>query len=97
MPPRQRCPRHISPAIHKACYGTRRRRYFLAVADAGTFRAAAEIPHVPQPALSQQIELRFTLFQRGTRRVTLGAAARVREVHSAIVTWRRHPPHRPER
>jgi DNA-binding transcriptional LysR family regulator len=51
-------------------------RYILAVADAGTFTAAAEVLHASQPALSQQIrklegELGFTLFQRGTRHVTL--------------------------
>ncbi|HEY0816343.1 MAG TPA: LysR family transcriptional regulator [Pseudonocardia sp.] len=51
-------------------------RYFLAIADTGTFTRAAEQLHVSQPALSQQIrklenELGFPLFHRGTRTVTL--------------------------
>jgi len=52
-------------------------RYFLAVADAMSFTAAAERLHVAQPALSQQIralerELGVTLIERGarTRRLT---------------------------
>ena len=75
-------------------------RYFLAVADAGTFTAAAEVLHVSQPALSQQIrklegELGFTLFQRGTRHVTLTPHGRdlissARQVVEAAQTYRSH-------
>jgi len=51
-------------------------RYFIAIADTGTFTRAAEHLHVSQPALSQQIrklenELGFPLFHRGTRTVSL--------------------------
>jgi DNA-binding transcriptional LysR family regulator len=73
-------------------------RYFLAVAEAGTFTRAAEILHVSQPALSQQIkklegELGFALFQRGTRQVTLTAHGKdlissARRVVEAAETYR---------
>ncbi len=73
-------------------------RYFLAVADAGTFTAAAEVLHVSQPALSQQIkklesELGFALFQRGTRHVTLTPHGKdlissARQVAEAAETYR---------
>src|SRR5258708_4267354 len=73
-------------------------RYFLAVADAGTFTAAAEILHVSQPALSQQIkklesDLGFALFQRGTRHVTLTPHGKdlissARQVVEAAETYR---------
>ncbi|HXB50230.1 MAG TPA: LysR substrate-binding domain-containing protein [Streptosporangiaceae bacterium] len=73
-------------------------RYFLAVADAGTFTAAAEVLHVSQPALSQQIKklesgLGFALFQRGTRHVTLtphgkDLIASARHVVEAAETYR---------
>src|SRR5579859_7286141 len=75
-------------------------RYFVAVADAGTFTEAAEVLHVSQPALSQQIkklegELGFALFQRGTRRVTLTPRGRdlissARQVIDAAETYRSH-------
>jgi len=75
-------------------------RYFLAVADAGTFTAAAEVLHVSQPALSQQIrklegELGFALFQRGARQVTLTPFGRdlissARQVVGAAQTYRSH-------
>lgn len=75
-------------------------RYFLAVAEAGTFTQAAEILHVSQPALSQQIkklegELGFALFQRGTRQVTLTAHGKdlissARRVVEAAETYRNH-------
>jgi DNA-binding transcriptional LysR family regulator len=75
-------------------------RYFLAVGDAGTFTEAAEILHVSQPALSQQIkklegELGFALFQRGTRRVTLTPRGRdlissARQVIEAAEAYRSH-------
>lgn len=75
-------------------------RYFLAVADAGTFTEAAEILHVSQPALSQQIkklegELGFALFQRGTRRVTLTPRGKdlissARQVVDAAEAYRSH-------
>ena len=56
-------------------------RYFLAVADAGSFTAAAGILHVVQPALSQQIralekELGVTLLDRGARTRGLTEAGR---------------------
>lgn len=73
-------------------------RYFLAIADAGTFTEAAGILHVSQPALSQQIkklegELGFSLFQRGTRRVTLTPRGRdlissARQVTEAAESYR---------
>ncbi|MBR4474297.1 MAG: LysR family transcriptional regulator [Oscillospiraceae bacterium] len=51
-------------------------QYYLAVVREGTISAAAEALHVSQPALSRQMkdledELGVTLFQRGSRRITL--------------------------
>ena len=51
-------------------------QYYLVVVREGTISAAAEALHVSQPALSRQMkdleeELGVTLFQRGSRRITL--------------------------
>jgi len=51
-------------------------QYYLAVVREGNISAAAETLHVSQPALSRQMkdleeELGVTLFQRGSRRITL--------------------------
>jgi len=59
----------------------RRIQYFLAVVDAGTMRAAANVLHIAQPALSRQIktlerELRLELFEAQGNRLALTSAGR---------------------
>ena len=59
----------------------RQLRYFLAVAEELHFRHAAELVHVAQPALSQQIrqleeEIGVTLFERSHHKVQLTAAGK---------------------
>lgn len=54
---------------------------FVAVADLGSFRAAAEALHLSQPALSRRVDkleqaLGFRLFERTTRKVELNAMGR---------------------
>src|SRR5690349_15436094 len=54
-------------------------RYLVAIADAGTFVAAAKQLRVAQPALTRQIhdlerELEVALFEKGARKATLTKA-----------------------
>ncbi|ABM57119.1 LysR family transcriptional regulator [Verminephrobacter eiseniae] len=56
-------------------------RAFVAVADLGSFRAAAQTLHISQPALSRRVEkleqaMGFRLFERTTRKVELSAIGR---------------------
>ena len=59
----------------------RKVRYFVAIAEYGSFVRAAEVLHVAQPVLSRQIralevDLKATLFDRDTRGTRLTAAGR---------------------
>lgn len=61
--------------------------YFLAVAENLSFTKAAEIIHVAQPAISQQIkqlerELGISLFHRDNKRVTLTEAGKLLRSHA---------------
>jgi len=63
---------------------------FLAVARAGSFRAAAEVLHLSQPALSQHVAeleraLGARLFDRLGRRIALTEAGRILEEHAQRV------------
>lgn len=71
----------------------RQLEYFLAVAETGSFTAAAHQVHVTQPSLSQQIkaleaELGGELFDRASRAVTLTAAGRafVADARQSVVS-----------
>jgi DNA-binding transcriptional LysR family regulator len=67
--------------VFKLIMELRHLRYFVAVAEQLHFRHAAEIVHVAQPALSQQIrqleeEIGATLFERSRHKVCLTPAGK---------------------
>lgn len=62
-------------------------RYFLAIAEAGSFSRAADHLGISQPSISQQMRdaearLRVTLFQRRGKRILLTAAGLVFQEHA---------------
>jgi len=71
-------------------FDLRQLRYFVAIAESGSFRAAAERLHVSQPPLSRQIKdlenaLGATLFDRRPSGIALTAAGRVALVHANAI------------
>ncbi len=65
-------------------------RYFLAVAEAGSFSRAADRLGVSQPNVSQQMRaletaLRVSLFQRRGKRILLTSAGRIFEEHARSI------------
>jgi LysR family cyn operon transcriptional activator len=65
-------------------------RYFLAVAEAGSFSRAADRLGLSQPSISQQMRdleagLRVTLFQRRGKRISLTPAGAIFEGHARTI------------
>jgi len=65
-------------------------RYFLAVAEAGSFSRAADRLGVSQPAISQQMRdletgLRVSLFQRRGKRILLTSAGLIFQEHARVL------------
>jgi LysR family transcriptional regulator, nitrogen assimilation regulatory protein len=71
----------------------RQLRYFVTIVDAGSFSRAAQVAHVAQPALSQQIadledQLGVTLLQRSARGVNATAAGERLYVEASAILRR---------
>ena len=71
----------------------RQLRYFVTIVDAGSFSRAAQVAHVAQPALSQQIadleeQLGVTLLQRSARGVNATAAGQRLYVEASAILRR---------
>src|SRR5215470_16251201 len=65
-------------------------RYFLAVAEAGSFSRAADRLGISQPSISQQMRdleagLRVSLFQRRGKRILLTAAGLIFQEHARTI------------
>ncbi len=66
-------------------------RYFLAVAEAGSFSRAADRLGISQPSVSQQMRdlersLRVSLFQRRGKRILLTSAGVILQKHARVIT-----------
>src|SRR5471032_2077550 len=71
----------------------RQLRYFVTIVDAGSFSRAAQVAHVAQPALSQQMadledRLDVTLLQRSARGVNATAAGERLYVEASAILRR---------
>ena len=71
----------------------RQLRYFVTIVDAGSFSRAAQVAHVAQPALSQQIadledQLGVSLLQRSARGVNATAAGERLYVEASAILRR---------
>lgn len=76
--------------------GIRHLRYALAVADAGGFRAAAEILNIAQPAISKTVrdiedDLGFPIFVRGTKSIAISENGRrfLEDARQAVAQFER--------
>lgn len=76
--------------------GIRHLRYTIAVADAGGFRAAAEVLNIAQPAVSKTVQdtekdLGFTIFQRGGNGFEITEAGQIflEDARLALATFER--------
>src|ERR1700704_3288797 len=65
-------------------------RYFLAVAEAGSFSRAADRLGISQPSVSQQMRdleagLRVSLFQRRGKRILLTSTGLIFQEHARVI------------
>jgi LysR family cyn operon transcriptional activator len=82
-------PPNIPPAMNEPLE-IRHLRYFLAVAEAGSFSRAADRLGISQPSVSQQMRdleagLRVSLFQRRGKRILLTPAGQIFQEHARAI------------
>src|SRR5438132_9824955 len=76
-------------------------RYFLAVAEAGSFSRAGDRLGISQPSVSQQMRdleagLRVSLFQRRGKRILLTSAGLIFQEHARAILRQRSEEHTSE-
>src|SRR5215813_3554751 len=81
---------HTGAAMTPDPLEIRHLRYFLAVAEAGSFSRAADRLGISQPAISQQMRdlevgLRVSLFQRRGKRILLTSAGLIFQEHARSI------------